>query len=121
LLAATSAPVDLYTGADKEEIRDMVTQAWKKKYPKDDILGVRFPNKTWVRDSVWRWSSADKGWSNNDTSVLRLAVIVKTDKTVATIYQAYVNRDNASDSVNVGVDTKGNEYVVEEMLLENWK
>ncbi len=121
LLAGTEAPKDVYAEKDKAEIADAVLKAWKKKYPKDDVLGVRFPNKTWVRDSIWRWSSAQVGWYNNDTSVLRLNVIVKADAKTATIYQAYVNKDNHSDSVNVGVDTKGSQYVVQEMLLKNWK
>lgn len=120
MLAETSAPNDVYSEKDKAAIADAVSKAWKKKYPKDDILGIRFPNKAWVRDSIWRWNGATKSWYNNDTSVLRLNVVVKTDAKIATIYQAYVNRDNNSETVNVGVDTKGSEYVVSEMLLKNW-
>ncbi len=121
LLSGTKAPVDVYTDKDKAVIAGVVLKAWKKQYPKDDVLGVRFPNPTWERDVIARWSSAEQAWHKTDTAVLRLNVVVKTKPTVATIYQAYVNNDVQSDKLTVGVDTKGSEYVVQEMLVENWK
>lgn len=119
-IASTSTPPDVYQAADRAELETLVLDAWKTKWPKDEVLGVHFPSKNWKRNKNKRWNSAMKQWDYNDTSVLALRVVVKEDAEKATIFPAYVNRRNDSGEINAGVATKTNEYVVTQMLVKNY-
>lgn len=89
------------------------------KYPQDEILGVRFHMKDWKRDANYKANSTSI--YKTDTSVLAVSVVVKDDAQHATIFPAYINKDNLDGSVNTGVDTKKSQYVVKQMLVKNWK
>ena len=52
---------------------------------------------------------------------MAVSVIVKDDSTTATIFPAYINKDNLNGDINAGVSTKKSEYVVKQMLVKNWK
>ena len=97
----------------------MVREAWTREYPDDEILGVRFDHAEWKRTAeMVRDGSA---WSWHDMQYLGVALVVKTSGRIATIYPAFVNKNNLTGALTVGVDTKSAEYVVEQMLLSNWK
>jgi hypothetical protein len=121
IIASVETPPDVYSGGDKTKLKEMVENEWKRLYPKDEILAIRFHTAEWKRDEGWRWNAGGSAWEKFDRSVLPLKVIVKTSDKIATIYMAFVNRNNLSNSINVGAQTKGGEYVVEEMLLSNLK
>ena len=112
-------PPDVYTGTDKKKLERMILDAWKTRYPEDDVLGVRFHMKNWKTDVNYRANSTEIYETN--TSVLAVSVVVKDNSETATIFPAYINRDNHDGSLNAGVDTKKKEYVVKRMLLKNWK
>lgn len=121
ILAATRAPNDVYRGTDKAAHEAAIRAAWSKEHPNDEILAVRFHMEQFDRDTKWTWQSADSSWNKSDTSVLCATVIVKTGAEIATMYPAYVNVDHLSDRTVYGVQTKGDAYVVEEMLIANLK
>lgn len=119
ILAEARLPDEQYSGGDKDELRERVLAAWKKKYPKDEILGTRFHMKAFDRNVKWTWQGAESSWYKTDMSVLAVLVVVKTSDAVATTYPAYVNVDHIDDTSSIGVDTKGDAYVHREVLIEN--
>lgn len=108
-----------YKGSDREELRGLLLEAWKKKYPQDEVLKIVFHMADFKR-SVEANVNATSIYKT-DTSVLAVSVAVKLNDTMAKIYPAYVNRDNLSKSQSIGVDTKGNSFVHKEILLTNLK
>ena len=112
------APADIYMGEDKEQFRSMNLSAWKKRYPNDKILGVRFPVDHWIRNSNYKANATSI--YKTDTSVLPARVVVQTDNSYATIFPAYINKNNLNGQITVGVDTKKRQYVIKRMLLKNW-
>ncbi|MAG58540.1 MAG: hypothetical protein CMJ83_19805 [Planctomycetes bacterium] len=119
ILASARAPAAAYSGKDKEKIESMIRAAWVKAWPKDEILEIRFHRNDWKRNHKVIWNKADKAWEEVDKSYLTVLVIVKTSDTIATMFPAYMNRDNLSGSLNPGVQTKGGAHVVTEVLLKN--
>ena len=113
-------PEDVYGGSDKDELLGMVKKAWMKKYPKDKLLGVHFHQKNWKRNKNKRWNDAVSKWQYTDVSVLPAKVVVKSDNKLATIFPAFVNKDNMDGSINIGVNTKKSNYVVKQMLVSNY-
>lgn len=113
------SPTDVYTGADKQSLRSMIMQKWMAKWPQDQVLGVHMTSGNWKRVANWRADAVSV--YKKDTSILAASVVVKTDDRVATIFPAYVNKDNQGGGLNVGVATKTREYVVKQMLLANYK
>ncbi len=111
-------PPDAYTGSDKTKLKKMILNAWQEKYPKDTVLGVRFHMDNWKRDANWKANSTSL--YKTDTSVLAVSVVVKDSPSTATIFPAYINKDNLNGDINTGVDTKKSQYVVKQMLLKNW-
>lgn len=121
MIASTRAPRDEYTGRDKAALVSKVKAAWKKKYPKDKILTIRCHLKDWERNNGLEWNTTQKRWEGFDRQYLVVSVIVQTDNRIATIYPAFINRDNIKKTENIGVDTKKGSYIVKPMLIANLK
>lgn len=122
IVAATVKPEDVYKGADRAELETMVREAWAKKYPSDQILGVHFSMPEWRRTDKKTFNVTDLSWTLSSRSELVARVVVKNSDTLAGIYAADFYKDHMqNDRVTVNVDTKGGVYVVEEMLLANYK
>ena len=120
LLASVQTPPDVYNASDKKTLYKMIEKEWKRLYPEDKIMAIRFHNDTWNRSTEWKWNNS--GWYKVDTSVLAVKVIVKTSNEIATIYPAYINKDHLKgDKLNVGAHTKKPGYVIEKMLMKNLK
>ncbi len=119
ITAANRAPQDVYGGDDKNKLRTEILTAWKKKWPDDEVLGLRFHQGEFTRTVKWVWSKGNKAWQKVDRSVLATTVIVKTSPEVAITYPAFVNVDNLSASRNVGCHTKGSGFVQRTMLVKN--
>ncbi len=120
ILAATRAPEEVYTESDREELREKMQAAWKRAYPDEKILAIRFHASGWKRTKKWVWTDThetEKEWS--DRSEMACIVIVKTDERVATLYPAYFNKNHVSDSMSLGVHTRGGGYVIRKMLIQN--
>ena len=120
VLAETRAPKDAYRGRDRKKFERMVVKAWREAYPEDKILDVRFPSSNWKTTRTKRWNDAVHQWQYTNVSALPVVVIVANpDGKTATIYPAFINRDNQTGEVFAGVHTKYGGYVIEEMLLKN--
>jgi hypothetical protein len=120
LLASVLAPTDNYSGSDKSTLRGMIETEWKRVYPNDTIMAIRFPANDWKRTTAWKWNNA--GWYKVDTSALLAKVVVKTDATIATTYPAYINKNHLkSDALTVGAQTKSHGYIIEKMLVKNFR
>jgi len=119
-LAKTQKPKEKYHGGDKAKYKKMILADWKKSYPKDKVLDVIFHMKNFRRTKTKKWNSATKDWRYRDTEVLAVTVAVKTSDDIITLYMAYINKDNLSGKLSTGVQTKGSEYVIREMLAKNY-
>jgi len=121
IIASVEAPQDVYNGGDKGELKGMIEKEWKRIYPNDKIMDIRFPSAQWDKKEGWQWDSGYSRWEYYDKAVMPARVIVQSDDKIATVYCAFVNKDNVSNKMNVGAETKSGEYVVEEMLVKNYK
>ncbi len=107
ILATNRPPKDQYTGGDRGALIAKVKEAWKKNNPSDEIIKILIPYKTWRREKGWSWNGADNRWEKYDRQYLQLAVVVKSDDEIATIYPAFINRDNKTT------------YEIRKVLLKN--
>jgi hypothetical protein len=113
-------PKDKYKGDDAAELTAMIKASWSQKYPKDKIMGIHLSAADWKRTQNKRWNEAINAWQFTDVSVLPAKVVVKTSDKIATIFPAYINKDNTDNTLNTGVATKTSEYVINQMLVENY-
>ncbi len=113
------APVEGYSGADKEKHRTAIKSAWMKKWSGDKIVKIVFP-QAWTRKSEWN-HNGNGNYSKSDMSFLVAWVIVQKDSKTAMMYPAYVNKNNLSGEVSYGVQTKGGEFVNDEIALSKVK
>lgn len=114
-------PVDKYTGGDRETHRKAILSAWKKAHPTDKVLKVAFPNAAWKMNRNSRWNSATSTWQHTDKSYLVVAVVIQKDAKTATIYPAYVNKENRTGEIIYGVETKGSGFVNDDLPLSKVK
>lgn len=119
ILAGARPPEEKYRGGDREDLRARVIAAWKEAWPKDEILGVVFHMENFERTEKATWNGGAKEWTFEDRSVLAVTVIVKASDRIAATYPAYVNVNNATNAISIGVQTKGRDYVTREILLSN--
>ncbi|HRE08615.1 MAG TPA: hypothetical protein PKX00_23545, partial [Opitutaceae bacterium] len=110
-------PPERYTGGDKSDLKKRVLATWKELYPDDKVLGVRFHREDWERKKESNFNNGT--WYHYDNSVLVVFVVVKTSSELATVYPAYVNKNNQSNALKIGADTKGKAYIQDDMLLKN--
>ena len=118
---AKRAPENRYAGSDAKKLRGMTARAWKSSYPDDKALAIRMSMKNWKRTVRKVWSAAEKAFYKVDKAYLLIVVIVQTSDSVATIYPAFINKNNLSGSVRAGVRKDGTGYVSSEMLVKNFK
>ena len=115
--ASEKMPQNNYSGADLNQLLSKIKIAWKNKHPKDKVLAVKITSKDWKRDVNFKSNSTSI--YKNDTSILGGKVIVETNDKLATIFPAFINKDNLSGEVNIGVATKKSNYVIKQMLVSN--
>lgn len=113
------APVEGYSGADKEKYRAAIKSAWLKQWSGDKIVKIVFP-QAWTRKSEWN-NNGNGNYSKSDMSFLVAWVIVQKDAKTATMYPAYVNKNNLSGEISYGVQTKGGSYVNDDIELAKVK
>jgi len=110
-------PAEAYNGADKAELKQKVQSKWKENYPGDQILGLRFLKSDWERRKEWNYNNGT--WYHYDNSVLLVYVVIKKSAELATVYPAYVNKNNQSGAITIGAQTKGGSYSHQDMLMKN--
>jgi hypothetical protein len=112
-------PTESYSGADKEKYRSAIKAAWKKQWAGDKILKVVF-SQEWKRKNELN-HNGNGNYSRSDMSILVCWVIVQKDAKTATMYPAYVNKNNLSGEITLGVQTKGGEYINDDIELSKVK
>jgi len=118
LLASVKTPKDVYNKSDKSKLKRMVEAEWKKLYPSDKVLSIRFYSDNWNRTIELKWNNS--GWYKVDNSVLPVSVLVKTSDKIVTIYAAFLNKNHLkNNATNVGAHTKKHGYVIRKMLVKN--
>jgi len=115
--AAFRLPADSYRGGDKDKLRSQVQAQWKKNYPGDQVLGLRFTKGDWERRKESNYNNGS--WYHYDNSVLVLYVVIKKSAVLATVYPVYVNKNNQTGAITIGAETKGGAYSHQDMLIKN--
>lgn len=115
--AAFRLPTEAYTGSDKAKFKQMVMAKWKENYPGDQILGVRFLRADWERKKESNYNQGS--WFHYDNSVLLVYVVIKKSAELASVYPAYINKNNQTGAITIGAQTKGNSYSHSDMLMKN--
>lgn len=115
--AAFRLPPEAYGGADKAHLKGLVLAKWKEHYPADQVLGVRFLKGDWERRKESNWNNGS--WYHYDNSVLLVYVVVRKSAELATVYPAYINKNNQTGAIAIGAQTKGNSYSHQDMLMKN--
>jgi hypothetical protein len=119
-LAARKMPVDVYTGSDKAAIKAQMLAHWKQKYPQDKVLGIRFFETNWTRETNWKTNATSI--YKSDYSWLPAKVVVQTSGEIATLYPIFANKQHQSGNKMVISDDRGGAgYAVSEMLMKNVK
>lgn len=120
IIASVKTPGDVYSGEDKAKLKAMIETAWKNAFPDETILAIRFHVENWIDDKGIRWDKGYSRWEQYDRSTLPAKVVIKSSDRIATLYMAFINRNNLKKTMNAGVQTR-KAYVVQEMLLSNFK
>ena len=119
-LAARKMPVDVYGGSDKAAIRQQMLAHWKQKYPQDKVLGIRFFETSWTRETNWKANATSI--YKSDYSWLPAKVVVQTSAEVATLYPVFANKQHQKENKMVISDDRGGgAYAISEMLMKNVK
>ncbi len=118
IIATNKPPADQYRGGDRKAIIAKVKAAWQKNNPGDEILEIRVPYKEWRREVGYKWNGAASQWEKYDRQYIQLAVVVKSNDKVATIYPAFINRDNLSGRERIVASHKST-YEIRKVLLKN--
>jgi hypothetical protein len=119
-LASRELPVDVYSGSDKGAIKSAILSYWKERYPADKVLGVRFFETNWTRETNWKENATSI--YKSDYSWLPVKVVVQTSGEVAALYPAFANKQHQSgDKMVISDDRGGAAYAVSEMLLKKVK
>ncbi|MBI4911840.1 MAG: hypothetical protein HY823_03805 [Acidobacteria bacterium] len=117
-LASRKMPVDVYSGADKAAIKAQMLAHWKQKYPQDKVLGIRFFESNWTRETNWKANATSI--YKSDYSWLPAKVVVQSSAEIATLYPIFANKQHQKDNKMVISDDRGGAgYVVSEMLMKN--
>lgn len=95
LLQNTNVLPEIYTGADKEQIREYVRKKWQEKYPKDEILKIYLPEKEWQKEDGKFFDNQKNETRYYDKSLLVL-VVVKKEKNIAEMWQADLKRHEST-------------------------
>ncbi|MCK4742251.1 MAG: hypothetical protein KAT25_00375 [Sulfuriflexus sp.] len=119
ILESNRTPKEIYTGSDKSKLEKIILAAWKKEYPNEEVLSVIFHRDSWKRNNILRWNQVLLSWEHSDWSYLETVVVTKTNSDIATIYPAYINKNNLNSSINAGVQTRDGKHVVTKMLMKN--
>lgn len=91
IVAQNRAPADRYGGADRAQLEAFVRTQWKKHFPQERVLAVRFVEDAMGRTVAWRWDRARKQAYKVDHSSVRLVVVVERGDE-AILYPSWVRK-----------------------------
>lgn len=115
--ASFRLPAEAYGGGDKARLKGLVLAKWKELYPSDQVLGLRFLKGDWERRKESNYNQGT--WYHYDNSVLLVYVVIRKSAELATVYPAYINKNNQTNAITIGGGTKGNSYSHQDMLMKN--
>ncbi len=115
--ASFRLPAEVYNGGDKSDLCKQVLTKWKQNYSDDQIIGVVFLKSDWERRKESNYNNGT--WYHYDNSVLLVYVVIKKSSELATVYPAYINKNNQSGAITIGAETKGDSYSHQDMLMKN--
>lgn len=99
IIDANTLPADLYSGADRDELSKLASNALKEQLPGIEVLAVRIPAQGWKREVMWRHQTSS--WYKIDRSRLQVQLVVKHDDKLAAVrpvnlWMDHVNGDQLS-------------------------
>lgn len=114
-------PRDVYAGSDKQALTEAIVAEWKAGRPEDEILGVRFMDKTWNRRTEKRFNNT-LGWYPLDFSSMDTIVVVKEDDHIAGLYTVHLTKDHLNgDALEIDVESaQSNPGFKSQMLVKNY-
>jgi len=116
IIASNEVPQDRYNGADKEDLKNLAIETWKKSEPNAEVLGVYFPAQEWKRETSWRYSAGV--WSKSDRSKLQAQLIVKRDNDIAVNRPVNLIKDHMQNDAVSGYPFDGkDEPVAPEQMI----
>lgn len=95
IINANELPPDRYTGADRAQLEQLATDAWKKIQPDAKILKIRIPNQAWQRDTAWRYQNSS--WYRIDRSRVQVQLLVQQDDKLAVIRPVDLWKDHMNN------------------------
>jgi hypothetical protein len=84
------APSEKYTRDDRKQLDGYVRGVWAKKFPKEEILSLRFAAATFERHTAWQFNPGANGMVKVDRSTLPVWVIVKDGPKQAIMWYATI-------------------------------
>lgn len=118
ILAANRAPRNSFTGTGGSGFIGQMRKEWENRNPGDRILDVRIVAADWEHAVGYDWNNAYSRWDKYDRQWLKMAVIVQSDEQIATVYPAFINRDNMSGRESLVASHKST-YEIRKMLVKN--
>ena len=76
IVGANRAAPNAYAGADKAELEAWLATRWKKDFPKEAPLAVRFTDEAFTRKQGLEWNDGKSRWEKVDESFIRIEIIV---------------------------------------------
>lgn len=95
IVNANELPPDRYTAADRAQLEQLATDAWKKIQPDAKILKIRIPNQSWQRDTAWRYQNSS--WYRIDRSRVQVQLLVQQDDKLAVIRPVDLWKDHMNN------------------------
>lgn len=128
-LAAVKQPADVYTGADKEQLKKAIQAEWKKGYCKENtLMKIIFTSAKWDRDDRRVYENASNDGSvitahNESNSYLNLSIIYKDAQgspEILNMWEGYIDKDNKDGSFTWHICPEGG-YFPKKILAKNVK
>jgi hypothetical protein len=86
--------------------------------PKNNALRSAFIIKAdWERKKESTFNNGT--WCHYDNSALLTCVVVRKNADLATVYPAHINKNNQTDAITIGAQTKGGGYSHQDMPVKN--
>lgn len=121
IVAANRAPDNAYSGADKAELEAFITKLWKKAYPSETILAIRFRGSEFERVTEWVLDPNRNSFVKVDRSNLRVTVIVKSGAEAILYTYTLQKNHQKNGALEMSTARVGNPLPDFRMLVANLK
>ncbi len=97
-------PEEMYKAPDLEEIKRLVLEAWKAKYPKDKVLAVIVPSNANWRGTVAKYNETEKAIDIEDISLLPVRVVVEGEPGWEWVFTAMAVKVGPTSAPTISAD-----------------